>query len=772
MELMKGLSPFEEGAVLTVLAIALIGIAYAFILRAQILKLDTGTPRMQEIWGFVKNGASAYLKRQFRTISILSAVLALVLAASVLIVPPTPEAQAVLGENAVMVVAIGRAVALLVGALFAYGVGYLGMHIAVEANVRVAAVARKGYNPALLAAYRAGSVTGLLTVGLGLLGATVIFILFGIAAPDALVGFGLGASVVALFLRVGGGLYTKAADIGAAMVSKQDSSLSLDNPNNAAVIADLVGDNAGDSAGMAADMFESFEVTLIAAMILGLALGDFVSGAFLDGQYDLRFVIFPLLLRAIGVVASIIGGLLVRTDERRRNAMASMNRGFYAAAILSVAGAAGLSAYYMIDPVSQGIDWRPFSAVAVGVVLALVLAKISEYFTSTNHRPVKDVSSAAKDGAAANLLSGLANGMESSAWAAIVIALSIVGALVIYNGVGAASGLASEQAELFQFISTLYGVSLTGIGMLMLAGNIVAMDGFGPVADNAYGIGVMAGIDKNARNVMEDLDAVGNTTKAITKGLAIGSAVLAAVALFGAYLADTANVQQQLIDAGNTGIRVLSGLNIASPAVFIGLLIGSALPFLFSSLNIRAVQRSASAVANEVRSQHGSLLPDEQPNYAQVVAVSTGATQQELLPLGLLVIVLPLLVGFAFGVEALGSFLIGALVAGQLLAVFQVNSGSAWDNAKKFIEEGNNGGKYSDAHNAALISDTVGDALKDAAGPALNPMIKVINLIALVLAPIVVVLRSDSQPFSISVIAISVVCLLGSFWAIWHGKRK
>ncbi|RMD79826.1 MAG: sodium-translocating pyrophosphatase, partial [Chloroflexi bacterium] len=722
---MQDLNAVQSLAVWAVLVVSLLGIGYAFFIRSQILAQDTGTPKMREVWGFIKTGANAYLSQQFRTISILIVILTFVLAASVFIIPPTTEAVERFRseEAATLWVAIGRAVAFLMGSLFSYAVGYVGMNVAVEGNVRVAAASRKGYNPALQVAYKSGSVTGMLTVGLVLLGGTLIFMVFGIAAPDALLGFGFGGSLIALFMRVGGGIYTKAADVGADLVGKVEAGIPEDDPRNAAVIADLVGDNVGDCAGMAADVFESFEVTLVSALILGLVLGDAVVGTIGDGAYDLRFIIFPLVLRAIGVVASVIGNLFVTTDERKRNAMAAMNRGFYIAAGLAIAASAAATPIFMVDEATGVVDWRPFFATLSGVVLAVVLDKLTEYFTSTHFSPVKETSKASQTGSATNILSGLALGMESSVWAILVISASIFTSVLIYSGEPAAT----------QFTAILYGVSLTGIGMLLLTGNTISMDSFGPISDNANGIGEMAGLDKNARNVMDDLDAVGNTTKAVTKGIAIGSAVIAAVALYGSYFTDVNKVLQQMIAKGEQGIELLSSINVAAPTVFIGLLIGGAVPFLFSSLTIRAVSRAAAQIVNEVRRQFripGLMEGKVQPDYARAVQISTTAAQKELISLGLIAVLVPIIVGFTLGVEALGGFLAGIILTGQLMAVFQANAGGAWDNAKKYIEEGNFGGKHSEPHKAAVVGDTVGDPLKDTAGPALNPMIKVINLVA------------------------------------------
>ncbi|MBO9310931.1 MAG: sodium-translocating pyrophosphatase [Chloroflexus sp.] len=760
---MQDLNAVQSLAVWAVLIISLLGIGYAFFIRSQILAQDTGTPKMREVWGFIKTGANAYLSQQFRTISILIVILTFVLAASVFIIPPTTEAVERFGskEAATLWVAIGRAVAFLMGSLFSYAVGFVGMNVAVEGNVRVAAAARKGYNPALQIAYKSGSVTGMLTVGLGLLGGTLIFMVFGIAAPDALLGFGFGGSLIALFMRVGGGIYTKAADVGADLVGKVEAGIPEDDPRNAAVIADLVGDNVGDCAGMAADVFESFEVTLVSALILGLVLGDAVVGTIGDGDYDLRFIIFPLVLRAIGVVASVIGNLFVTTDERKRNAMAAMNRGFYIAAGLAIIASAVVTPVFMVNEATGEVDWRPFFATLSGVVLAIVLDKLTEYFTSTHFSPVKETSKASQTGSATNILSGLALGMESSVWAILVISASIFTSVLIYSGEPAAT----------QFTAILYGVSLTGIGMLLLTGNTISMDSFGPISDNANGIGEMAGLDKNARNVMDDLDAVGNTTKAVTKGIAIGSAVIAAVALYGSYFTDVNKVLLQMINEGKEGIELLASINVAAPPVFIGLLIGGAIPFLFSALTIRAVSRAAAQIVNEVRRQFripGLMEGKVQPDYARAVQISTTAAQKELISLGLIAVMVPIIVGFMLGVEALGGFLAGIILTGQLMAVFQANAGGAWDNAKKYIEEGNFGGKHSEPHKAAVVGDTVGDPLKDTAGPALNPMIKVINLVALIIAPIVVTV----EPGSPGVIIAMIICVAALIWAIWQSKRE
>lgn len=748
----------EQITLWVALSTALLGILSAFVVRAQILALDTGTDRMREVWGFIRAGANAYLSRQFRTIAILIAVLTVVLAASVLLIPPSAEAVLRFGstEAATLWVSIGRAAAFLMGSLFSYTVGYVGMNVAVEGNVRVAAASRIGYNPALQVAYRSGSVTGMLTVGLGLLGCTIIVMVFGISAPDALLGYGFGGSLIALFMRVGGGIYTKAADVGADLVGKVEAGIPEDDPRNAAVIADLVGDNVGDCAGMAADVFESFEVTTVSALILGLVLGDALSGTIGDGQYDMRYVLFPLLVRGIGVVASAVGNLFVRTDEKKRDALAAMDRGLYISAAFAVLCTAAVTAFLMVAPADGSVDWKPFLTIVAGIALAIGLGKLTEYYTSTHFAPVREVSAASETGAATNILSGTALGMESSTYSAVVIAAAIFVSILI-NGSGAD-----------QLIPVLYGIALTGIGMLTLTGNTISMDSFGPISDNANGIGEMSQLEPVARNVMDDLDAVGNTTKAVTKGIAIGSAVIAAVALFGSYISDVAKVQAAL------GLPQLMSINVAAPPVFIGLLIGGAIPMLFSSLLIRAVARAAGQIVTEVRRQfaipgiiEGTVVPD----YARAVSISTAAAQHELLGIGIMGVATPLLVGFGFGIEALGGFLAGVILSGQLLAVYQSNAGGAWDNAKKHIEEGHHGGKHSEPHKAAVVGDTVGDPLKDTAGPALNPMVKVMNLVSLIIAPIVVVVRPVDGTFSTTVAVILTISLAGFVYAIYRAKQ-
>jgi K(+)-stimulated pyrophosphate-energized sodium pump len=738
---------FETAALWVVLGIALLGLAYALFLRRQVLREEKGTPRMIEVWEAIKQGAEAYLVRQLRTILPFIALLTVALFFSIYIVPPSPEALerfpgAGLNEIKV-IIGFGRAAAFVMGALFSLMVGQFGMRMAVQANVRVAAAARTSFDKPLKIAYRAGTITGMLTDGLGLLGGTVIFLIFQKAAPDALLGFGFGGTLLALFMRVGGGIFTKAADVGADLVGKVEASIPEDDPRNAAVVADLVGDNVGDCAGMAADIFESYEVTIVAGLILGLALVQ------ITGQ--IKWIIFPLLVRGIGVLSSIVGTYQVKggkKGETSGNAMAAINKGFYTSAVLCLGAFAVLAHFYMHE-------WRAFFSVAAGIVLAVAIDELTKYYTHTEHAPVKQIASSSRTGAATTILSGLSVGMESTVWSILIIAATIFSAVLIYW----------KQPVAY----VLYGVAMTGIGMLTLTGNNVAMDSFGPISDNANGIGEMSGLDKKARKIMADLDAVGNTTKAITKGVAIGSAVVAAVSLFGSFLTDVTKVQAQL-NVPEALRLMTTGIRISVPMVLIGMLIGGAIPWLFSSLTINAVSRAASLIVIEVRRQFkipGLMQGKVKPDYKKAVEICTVAAQKELVGLALLAVLTPLIVGLVFQVEALGGFLAGAILSSQLLAVFMANAGGAWDNAKKTIEDGLYGGKGSACHKAAVVGDTVGDPLKDTAGPSLNPMIKVINLVSVLAAPIIIQYRKASVGL-VSVVVVAVaICII----AIWYSKR-
>jgi len=774
---MYGLSSFEQVAIWGVLGVAILGLLYALFLRNQILREDKGTEQMQNVWNAIREGADAYLKRQLRSILPLIVILTIALFASVYIVAPTPEASewyclsfqgATLetarecGENLTpaqqnqlqWLIGLGRAVAFIMGAGFSLAVGQIGMRMAVQGNVRVASASRRSFGDALRIAYRAGTITGMLTDGLGLFGGTIIFIIFGIAAPDALLGFGFGGTLLALFMRVGGGIYTKAADVGADLVGKVEAGLAEDDPRNPAVIADLVGDNVGDCAGMAADIFESYEVTIVSSLILGVALFA------ITGQ--LEWIIYPLLVRGIGVLASIIGTYRVRGGQGKSgDAMKAIFTGFLTSAAISVV-LFGIVAFLYMQDVTGGW-WRPFLATTLGVLLAILIDRLTDYFTSTHARPVKEIRDSADTGPATLILGGVSVGFESSVWSILVIAATIFASILIFGGI------TTDVAAQSTFV--LYGVALTGIGMLTLTGNNVAMDSFGPIADNANGIGEMAWHGQEdeetntARQIMADLDAVGNTTKAITKGIAIGSAVIAAVSLFGSFITDVGRV-----DAA----ALASGIRVSIPQVFVGMLIGGSIPWLVSSFAIQAVSRAASLIIYEARRQFklGVLEGKVRPDYEQAVALSTGAAQKELIPLALMAVLSPIIVGLVLQVEALGGFLAGIILSGQLLAVFLNNSGGAWDNAKKLIEDeprdfSMNMGKGSERHKAGVVGDTVGDPFKDTAGPALNPMIKVVNLVALIVAPIIVTYKS----LGIGGWLVVLVLLAVLVWAIMQSKK-
>jgi len=746
MSSLANASPFEVAAIWTVLIIALLGLAYALFLRAQVARKDKGTSKMQEVWSWIRAGADTYLSRQLKTILPLIIVLTAVLFFSVYIVPPTEEAlqrfPQLTPDKVRVVVGFGRAIAFVLGASFSLLVGQFGMRMAVQGSVRVVAASRRSFTEALKIAYRSGTITGMLTDGLGLLGGTIIFMIFGIAAPDALLGFGFGGTILALFMRVGGGIYTKAADVGADLVGKVEAGIPEDDPRNAAVVADLVGDNVGDCAGMAADIFESYEVTIVSGLILGLALVSIT--------HELKWIIFPLLVRGIGVLSSIIGTYLVRgrKGEKKGNAMTAINRGFYTSAGISIVAFLLLALFYMHE-------LRAFLSVGVGIILAIIIDEITKYFTDTHHKPVKDIASASKTGSATLILRGLAVGFEASVWQIIVIAGTILAAVIIYWG----------QPVVY----VLYGVAMTGIGMLTLTGNNVAMDSYGPIVDNANGIGEMVKLDPESRQVLANMDAVGNTTKAITKGVAIGSAVIAAVSLFGSFLTDVTKVQAQM--GISEVLRLMTtGIRVSDPRVFIGMLVGGSIPWLFSSLTINSVARAASLIVNEVRRQFripGLMEGKVQPDYKKAVSICTIAAQKELVGLALIAVLTPLIIGMVLQVEALGGFLAGAILSGQLLAVFMANSGGAWDNAKKTIEDGLYGGKGSEPHKASVVGDTVGDPLKDTAGPALNPMIKVINLVSLLAAPILIQYKT-SDPGVIVTVVLCVILVAG---AIIFSKR-
>ena len=682
------LSEIELYALYSVVAVAIGALVYALILRKQVLKESTGSGKVKEVWSGIKAGANAYLKTQFKSLILFLGILGIFLFLSASLDPSVTSLP-----NSLAII-FGRVGAFLIGAFFSAMIGYVGMNMAVQGNIRVTEGSRKGFREALRIAYKTGTITGMLTDGLGLLGGTIIFLIYVEHSPDVLLGFGFGGTLLALFMRVGGGIYTKAADIGADLVGKVEVEIPEDDPRNAAVVADLVGDNVGDCAGMAADIFESYEVTMVSTLILGLAIATQTS------IFEAKWIVFPLLARGIGIISTVIGTYAVsKWPDRltKDDAFKAMDLSYDLSSIISASSFLLLAIFYVNDI-------RVFLTTTMGIVLAISFNKLAEHFTSANKNPVDKVAASSKTGSATLILQGLSLGFESTVWTTFLVALTIVVSILIWTGMG--------------IVFAFYGVALASIGMLTQTGNNVAMDTFGPIVDNANGIGEMAGLEGKPRKILADLDASGNTTKAVTKALAIASAVLAAVTLFSAFT-ETLNVKLDIA---------------ADPYVFVGLLIGGSLPFLFSFISLRAVNRAAGKIIEEVRKQFkipGILEGLKLPDYAKVVSICTTAAQRELASLAIIAILTPLLVGTLLGAEAWGGFLAGVIIVGQLLAVFMANSGGAWDNAKKKIEDGFYGGKYSENHKASVVGDTVGDPLKDTAGPALNPMIKVINLISL-----------------------------------------
>ncbi len=855
----------EKGGLLLCVLIALAGLGYAFWLAKQVYAAGTGTSAMQAVALAVRQGADAYLKRQFRVVAVLLVVLV-----TLIVVAKWPWQLAGASETNTerIAVTVGRGVAFLVGALFSASVGFIGMRLATAGNLRVAQAARTNFGTAMRLAYRCGTVTGMFTCGLGLLGGTLIMLVFGQVAAEPLLGFGFGGSLLALFMRVGGGIYTKAADVGADLVGKIEKDIPEDDPRNAATIADNVGDNVGDCAGMAADVFESYAVTMVAAVMLG------------NAAFGYKGMIVPLLIMAVGVVSSMISTALVgrgMTTGNATTAMKSINWGFWRSALLSAVGfvAVGfvylrydanyvltvaidrgmyadpdlrkalvldpipgiatlsdgkpdpalragneaalakarhdtraawlalpddkraevankliLSAQLHYSPLPVGVDWNAVICCLIGLVLAVALNRCTEYWTSTDYAPVKEVVKSCRTGHATNIISGLALGYESSVWAVLIISGALLGAVMVYT---------NTQNLLF----IAFGVAMTGVGMLALTGDTISMDVFGPIADNANGVGEMAfnrddfgrqlpadhpermpdDEMKKTRQILTDLDAVGNTTKAITKGIAIGSAVLASVSLFASFIAVLVTGAEEKI--GQLTVddfkRGSANLTVADPYVFIGMLIGGAVPFLFSSFTIRAVGRAAYLIVNECRKQFRD--PDiwasrKKPDYGRVVDICTATAQKELVGPGLLAIGTPLVVGFLLGPYALGGFLAGMILVGQLLAVFMSNAGGAWDNAKKMIEDEpkdleRNTGKGSDKHKAAVTGDTVGDPLKDTAGPAINPLIKVMNMVSLLALPLAIQhnVKDGTGDWRIGA-AVIVIAATGIAWAWWQAKRE
>ena len=735
----------ETNALWIILGISLVALIVAYFLVKQVLAAPQGSPKMIEIAKAIQQGSAAYLKRQFSTVGAFVVVIGILIffilpapvaciagsgAASKLI--PLVNGKCVGGAvlHAAWVIRLGRSLAFVLGAGFSALTGFAGMSLAVRANVRVANAAKEsGLRRALTIAFRAGGVAGMFTVGLGLLGAVVILLLFKEDAPDVLIGFGFGGALLAMFMRVGGGIFTKAADVGADLVGKVEQDIPEDDPRNAATIADNVGDNVGDCAGMAADLFESYEVTLVAAIILGAAA--FITkgpAAAIIG------VTFPLFVRAVGVITSIVGIYLVAPRSETEHGMRAINRGFFVSAALS-AGAVALVAHFYAH------NMKDFYAVLIGLGLSAVIQILTQYFTDTTRAPVQEIAKSSNTGAATTILSGFSVGMESTVWALLAVASAIIGAFLLDHSID----------------EKLYYIALSGMGMLTTVGVIVSMDTYGPIYDNAQGIAEMSGeFEGRPAQILTGLDAVGNSTKAITKGMAIATAVIAATSLFGSF---RTIVIGELSKGGKAVLDF--PIRVDHPDVLVGLLIGGAVAFLFASLAIRAVGRAAGQIVQVVRKQFripGVMEGTVKPDYAEVVDICTKRSLRELLTPGLLAILTPVIVGFALKAEALGAFLAGVILTGQLLAVMLSNSGGAWDNAKKYVEEGHYGGKGSEPHKATVIGDTVGDPFKDTAGPALNPLIKVMNLVSLLTVPVIVRLQHNNGARA-AIVAVGIVIL-------------
>ncbi|MBN9792379.1 MULTISPECIES: sodium-translocating pyrophosphatase [unclassified Pseudonocardia] len=730
-----------------VAVVALVALVVGGLLMREVLSYDEGTPNMREIGRAVQEGATAYLNRQFRTLLIFAVVVVFLLLA----LPAEDNFER-----------IGRSIAFVFGAAFSAAIGYLGMWLATRANIRVAAASREpgGREKATRIAFRTGGVVGMFTVGLGLFGASLVVLVYAGQAPRVLEGFGFGAALLAMFMRVGGGIFTKAADVGADLVGKVEQGIPEDDPRNAATIADNVGDNVGDCAGMAADLFESYAVTLVAALILGTA------------AFGLQGLLFPLIVPAIGVITAILGVYLTKA-RAGENTLRAINRSFYLSALF--AGVLSIVAAYVYLPGTFGELLNPTDtsvvglagdprliasvAVVIGIVLAAVILKLTGYYTGTEDRPVKDVGESSLTGAATVILSGISIGFESAVYTALVISAAVYGAFLLSGSI----------------VVSLFAVALAGTGLLTTVGVIVAMDTFGPVSDNAQGIAEMSGdVEGEGVDILTELDAVGNTTKAITKGIAIATAVLAATALFGSY--------RDAISQALAGVNIAAqdagtafAYEVFSPNTLVGVIIGASVVFMFSGLAVNAVTRAAGAVVYEVRRQFrehpGIMDRTERPEYGRVVDICTRDSLRELATPGLLAIFAPIAVGFGLGVGPLAGYLAGAIATGVLMAIFLANSGGAWDNAKKLVEDGNHGGKGSDAHEATIIGDTVGDPFKDTAGPAINPLIKVMNLVSVLIAPAVVVLSTpDANPVIRIVIAIVAVVIIAA--AVVVSKRR
>jgi K(+)-stimulated pyrophosphate-energized sodium pump len=731
----------QKGFVAVIGVIAILALGVAFVLMREVLAADAGTPRMQQIALAVQEGAQAFLRRQAKTLAVFVVIIPLIL----LVLPADNTASR-----------IGRSVFFIVGALASFTVGFSGMGLAVRGNVRVAAAAQnEGETRAMRIAFRTGGAVGMLTVGLGLLGASLVVLIFEKDAPQVLEGFGFGAALLAMFMRVGGGIFTKAADVGADLVGKVEAGIPEDDPRNAATIADNVGDNVGDCAGMAADLFESYAVTLVAALILG------------KEAFGSKGLVFPLAIPMVGVITAVIGIFATNPRPSDHNALTAINRGFFVSAGVSAVGAAIVCFTYLPSSFDQLVGTSvpnakgnpqviAFVAVIIGLVLAGAIQLLTGYFTETRRKPVRSIVESALTGPATTVLSGISVGLESAVYSALLIGAAVYGAYLLGMGT---------------VLVSLFAVAIAGTGLLTTVGVIVSMDTFGPVSDNAQGIAEMSGdIDEKGARVLTDLDAVGNTTKAITKGIAIATAVLAATALFGSF---TETVRVEVAKAGASAAR---SLDISYPDALVGLIIGAAVVFLFSGLAISAVSRAAGRVVFEVREQFrtkpGIMDGTELPDYARVVDICTRDSLRELITPGTLAVLAPIAVGFGLGYAPLGAYLGGAIAGGVLMAVFLSNSGGAWDNAKKMVEDGAYGGKGSAVHEATIIGDTIGDPFKDTAGPAINPLIKVMNLVSLLIVPAVVkfsVGKDQSNPTRVAIALVAVAILVG---IIWNSKRR
>ncbi|MBB4907184.1 sodium-translocating pyrophosphatase [Actinophytocola algeriensis] len=734
----------DRGIVVVVAVIALAALAVGYVLLKEVLAAGQGTTKMQDIAKAVQEGAGAYLKRQRNTLTIFGAIVFVLL----FFLPADGW-----GER------IGRSLFFVIGAGFSFAIGYLGMWLATQANLRVAAAAREqgGRETAMRIAFRTGGVVGMSTVGLGLFGAAIVVLVYAGDAPKVLEGFGFGAALIAMFMRVGGGIFTKAADVGADLVGKVEQGIPEDDPRNAATIADNVGDNVGDCAGMAADLFESYAVTLVAALILG------------STAFGAQGLLFPLIVPALGIITAVIGVYITRA-KAGESGLTAINRSFYISALISAilcTAAAFIflpSSFSELDgPSDPSIGGNPAViatvAVIIGIVLAGIILWLTGYFTGTEYKPVKDVGKSSLTGAATVILSGISVGFESAVYTAVVIGASVYGAFLLSGSL---------------FVA-LFAVALAGCGLLTTVGVIVAMDTFGPVSDNAQGIAEMSGdVDGEGAAILTELDAVGNTTKAITKGIAIATAVLAATALFGSYLtAITEKVTEIGVDPSDIAAFSLS---IVSPNVLVGVILGAAVVFMFSGLAVNAVSRAAGAVVYEVRRQFhenpGIMDGTVRPEYGRVVDICTRDSLRELATPGLLAVLAPIAVGFGLGTGPLAGYLAGAIATGTLMAVFLANSGGSWDNAKKLVEDGNHGGKGSDAHEATIIGDTVGDPFKDTAGPAINPLIKVMNLVSLLIAPAIVTLSIGESENGVLRAVFALVAILLIVGAVFVSKRR